>query len=45
MEERAIKENIRLAKVIAEANYAYQKIKMEYGRKKLEMKERVEHKK
>ena len=41
MEERAIEENIRLAEVIAEANYADQKIKMEYDRKKLEIEERV----
>ena len=33
MEERAIEENIRLAEVIPEANYAEQKIKMEYDRK------------
>ena len=33
MEEGAIKENIRLAEVIPEANYAEQKIKMEYDRK------------
>ena len=33
MEERAIEENIRLAEVIPEANYAKQKIKMEYDRK------------
>ena len=41
MEERAIEENIKLAEVIAEANYADQKIKMEYDRKKLEIEERV----
>ena len=41
MEERAIEENIRLAEVIAETNYADQKIKMEYDRKKLEMERRV----
>ena len=41
MEERAIEENIRFAKLIAEANCTYQKIKMEYDRKKLEMEERV----
>ena len=41
IEERAIEENIRLAEVIAEANYADQKIKMEYDRKKLEIEERV----
>ena len=40
-EERAIEENIRLNEVIAEANYADQKMKMEYDRKKLEMEERV----
>ena len=41
MEERAINENIRFAEVIAEANYADQKIKMEYDRKKLEIEEKV----
>ena len=41
MEERAIEEKIRLAEVIAEANYADQKIKMEYDRKKLEIEEKV----
>ena len=41
MEERAIEENIRLAEVIAEANYAEQKIKMENDRKKLEIEEKV----
>ena len=41
MEEKAIKENIGLADVIAEANYADQKTKMEYDRKKLEIEERV----
>ena len=41
MEERLIEENIRLAEVIAEANYADQKIKMEYDRKKLEIEEKV----
>ena len=35
MEERATEENIRLAEVIVEANYADHKIKMEYDRKKL----------
>ena len=38
MEERAIEENIRLAQVIPEANYAEQKIKMEYDRKQSEEK-------
>ena len=37
MVERATEENIRLAEVIAEANYSDQKIKMEYDRKKLEI--------
>ena len=41
MEERAIEENIRLAEVIVEANYADHKIKMEYDRKKLEIEEKV----
>ena len=41
MEERAIEENIRLAEVISEANYSYQKIKMEYDRNKLEMEENM----
>ena len=41
MEERSIEENIRLAEVIAETNYADQKMRMEYDRKKLEMEERV----
>ena len=41
MKERAIGENIRLVEVIAEANFADQKIKMEYDRKKLEIEERV----
>ena len=41
MEERAIDENIRLAEVISEANYSYQKIKMEYDRNKLEMEENM----
>ena len=41
MEERTIEENLRLAEVIAEANYADQKMKMEYDRRKLEMEERA----
>ena len=41
MEVRAIEENIRLAEVISEANYSYQKIKMEYDRNKLEMEENM----
>ena len=41
MEERLIEENIRLAEVIAEANYADQKIKMEYDGKKIEIEEKV----
>ena len=41
MEERAIEENIRLAEVIAESNYADQKIKVEYDGKKLEMEKMV----
>ena len=41
MEERAIEDNIRLAAVISEANYSYQKIKMEYDRNKLEMEENM----
>ena len=41
MEEIAIEENIRLAEVIVEANYADHKIKMEYDRKKLEIEEKV----
>ena len=41
MEERGIAENINLTEVIAEANYADQKIKIEYNRKKLETEERV----
>ena len=41
MEERAIEENIRLAEVIVQTNYADQKIKMEYDRKKLEIEEKV----
>ena len=41
LEERAIEENIRLAEVIAEANHADQKIKMEYDSKKLEIEEKV----
>ena len=41
MEERGIAENINLTEVIAEANYADQKIKIEYNRKKLEIEERV----
>ena len=41
MEERAIAENINLTEVIAEANYADQKIKIEYNRKKLGIEERV----
>ena len=41
MEERATEENIRLAEVIVEANYADHKIKMEYDRKKLEIEEKV----
>ena len=41
MEEIAIEENIRLAEVIVEANYADHKIKMEYDRKKLEIEKKV----
>ena len=41
MEERVIEENIRLAEVIAKTNYADQKMKMEYDRKKLEIEERL----
>ena len=41
MEERAIENNIRLAEVISEANYSYQKMKMEYDRNKLEMEENM----
>ena len=41
MEEKVIQENIRLAEMIAEANYADQKIKMEHDRKNLEIEERV----
>ena len=41
IEERAIEENLRLAEVIAESNFADQRIKIKYYRKKLEMKERV----
>ena len=40
IEERAIKKN-RLAGVIAEANYADQKMKMEYDKKKLQIEERA----
>ena len=41
MEEKVIQENIRLAEMIAEANYADQKIKMEHDRKNIEIEERV----
>ena len=41
MEERVSEENIRLAEVIAESNYADQKMKMEYDKKRLKMEERV----
>ena len=41
MEERAIEVNISLHEVIAESNYADQKMIMEYDRKKLEMEEKV----
>ena len=40
-EKRGIEENIRVAEVIAEANYAEHKIKMEYDRKKLEIDKKV----
>ena len=40
MEERAIEENIKLAQVIAETNYANQKTKMESVSKKLEVEEK-----
>ena len=41
IEERAIEENLRLAEVIAESDFADQRIKIKYYRKKLEMEERV----
>ena len=41
MEVRAIEENIKLAEVIAESNYADRKMKIECDQKKLEMEERM----
>lgn len=41
MKERATKQNITVAEVIAESNYTDQKMKIKYDRKKLEMEDRV----
>ena len=41
MEERTTEQYIRIAEKIAESNYADQKMKIEYNRKKLEIEEKV----
>ena len=41
IEEKVINEKIKVAELITEANYAEQKMKMEYKKKRLEMEEKV----
>ena len=41
MKERAIMEQVKVAELMAQSTYAEQKFKMEYEKKRLEMKEEV----